>query len=252
MSSPRSILLLVSGIIAAGYAGQRLATSSLQVAVPASCPKAVITSRSPELPITHAPIELPPADAQPYDAYLPNPATVAFEQQCLQLAQTNPADAAQMAADASPPQDELLVRLIESWTQHDAASALTWIREREDQMQRISLLSRAGIALSEKDPLTAADFIAREINAGHECQQALTAIVGIWSRNNPRAVATWLSQFPEGPMLDVSVENLIDSWAFSDPQAARQWLAKLRFPTAREVGFAILAHHSPGQPTNTP
>ncbi len=166
----------------------------------------------------------------------------AFESECLRIAETDPSRAISLAQASRLPAADLIAQLAERWSQTDLSAALAWVRNLPDPTQRTALLNRIALITAESDPASAAALVTSEIQAGHDCHQALTSIVGTWARSDPRSVAQWVKRFPAGSLLDVSVENLIDAWSQSDPAAARAWLATLPAGTAHDQGQAAFAN----------
>jgi hypothetical protein len=166
----------------------------------------------------------------------------AVEAVCLTVCDADPAQALAMARSTGLSLADLITQLVERWTRRDPAAALAHVHELGEAAERTALINRLGLVVAETDPAAAAALVAHEIQAGSDCQQALTSIVGTWALREPCRVAEWVERFPVGSVLDASVENLIDAWRQSDPAAASAWLATLPTGSARLHGQAVLAN----------
>ena len=86
--------------------------------------------------------------------------------------------------------------------------------------------------------LTIGAYIAvNGLVAGEEQDRTAVSIVQRWVQNSPQAAASWVSQFPDIPLREAAVQNLLALWTAQDAEAAGNWLRELPAGPLRNLGI---------------
>ncbi|HKX28277.1 MAG TPA: hypothetical protein VJ302_11315 [Blastocatellia bacterium] len=162
-----------------------------------------------------------------------------------------PAIAVTLAADVppGPEQDKLLNYAVRQWATIDRESSVTWAKLMPDEAPREKLLGQIAIDWGVQNPAEAASFVVTAMASGRARDQAIVKVVRFWASSAPIQSATWVDQFPEGPLRNAAMENLIDVWAKDDPSGAGAWIIQLPADRSRDIALTVyvslLASSSP-------
>jgi len=70
-----------------------------------------------------------------------------------------------------------------------------------------------------------------------------------WAEQQPEAAATWVTDFPQGPLQDAALEELVKLWTDQNPQQAGTWLRALEPGSAHDVAVdAYVVQLAPQSP----
>jgi len=151
---------------------------------------------------------MPASDRQPIaPEIIP---TASDERAFYRMAETNPAAAVALAAQLDPSQrsNSLMENLIQRWATADLITAAAWVEQQTSGDEQGRLLQRIGFTLSQTDPAEAAEFVATQIPAGQNQDEAVMTIVNQWGNQDLAAAASWVKSFPEGPLQARAVDEL--------------------------------------------
>lgn len=146
--------------------------------------------------------------------------------------------------------------LVQSWAQSDLSAALAWAQSFSEPTERQRVLQVAVGTWANSAPLAAAQYALQQPpeNRG----KLVTHIMHNWGSRDPESAAAWLAQQPNGAWRDGAtavlarsiaredgaaalqwantitdaerrtseLTSLYRNWQRSDPEAARQWLAR--------------------------
>lgn len=160
-----------------------------------------------------------------------------------EAARTDPLVALELASKlpASPARDELLVHAVSQWATADFAAAAGWAGQIPEADLRQNLLSSIAVAASAENASAAAGFIASSLAPGETQTRAAVSITQRWTQSAPQDAAAWIAQFPDLPVRDAAVENLVGLWARQDSPATANWLSALPSGSLRTTAINIFA-----------
>ena len=69
----------------------------------------------------------------------------------------------------------------------------------------------------------------------------MVAIVQRWTEQSPGSAADWVAQFPDAPLRDAALEQLLSLWSTEDAAAARDWLARLPAGSLQNAGLLLFS-----------
>ncbi len=182
---------------------------------------------------------------------------------------SDPAQAIEWANGLPESQKTLAMSdLLGAWAQSHALAAAAYAAqvppgERQHQAVRSVVSSWAG-----QNPEQVAAWVA-QFPAGNLRDQGISEVVSAWNNVDPDAVKNWALNLPAGTMRDVALKNfaedivqstpeqaagivaligdsyeqtqamepLMRSWAQTDPQSARNWLAQLNVTEGLKTRF---------------
>ena len=110
----------------------------------------------------------------------------------------------------SPERDELLNYSVLQWAATDSASAIAWAEQVPEAAMRDKMMADIAIGLGVQDPFRAAKFIATSMTDSDARNNAVINIVRFWTASSPEQAAAWVEQFPQGPLRDAAMENVMD------------------------------------------
>jgi hypothetical protein len=156
-----------------------------------------------------------------------------------EAARTEPVMALELVSTSSPTRerDDVLVHSVSQWAGADSAAAAAWAATVPDPSLRQRLVAAAAVASAEQDGAAAAALAANSLVAGEEQDRTAVSIVQRWVQNSPQAAASWVSQFPDIPLREAAVQNLLALWTAQDAQAANNWLRELPAGPLRDLGI---------------
>ena len=113
---------------------------------------------------------------------------------CYGVAQSDPADAIQLAQTLHLDQQPgaTIENLVEQWGSSDMVSALTWTDQQPAGSQRDAYMTRLAFVLSQSDPSDAASLVTDEIPAGQAQDEAIMIIVHQWASQSMPEAIHWL------------------------------------------------------------
>lgn len=160
-----------------------------------------------------------------------------------EAARTDPLVALELASKlpASPARDELLIHAVSQWATADFAAAAGWAGQIPDADLRQNLLSSIAVAASAENASAAAGFIVSSLAPGETQTRAAVSITQRWTQSAPQDAAAWIAQFPDLPVRDAAVENLVGLWARQDSPATANWLSALPSGSLRTTAINVFA-----------
>ncbi|HXT12625.1 MAG TPA: hypothetical protein VN873_13760 [Candidatus Angelobacter sp.] len=130
------------------------------------------------------------------------------EMVCLQIAETNAAEAVALANDYEPGATNVLENLMMQWADQDLQAAYEWAAAKPPGKQRDALLSRIAFVESKTDPKDAATVVAQEIPPGPIQDEAAISVLYQWALKDPEAAMTWAQSFLPGTLHDRAVNEV--------------------------------------------
>ena len=128
---------------------------------------------------------------------------------CLAVAQTDPADAVQLAQALNLDQQPgaTMENLVQQWATSDTSSALQWVSQLSAGTERDSLMTRVAYAMSQTNPSDAANLVMSEIPPGPAQDPAILMVVQQWASRDPTAAIVWVNNNlgPSNPELQQKV-----------------------------------------------
>jgi hypothetical protein len=106
---------------------------------------------------------------------------------------------------------------------------------------RQRLVASVAIVLAEQDATAAVALAVNGLVVGEEQDRAAISIVQRWAQHSPQAAASWVSQFPDVPLRETAVQNLLALWTTQDAEAAGNWLSELPAGPLRDFGTVAYA-----------
>lgn len=154
-------------------------------------------------------------------------------------ARTEPVVALELASGLSPTRerDDLLVHAVSQWAATDSTRATAWAMNVADPLLRQRLVASVAIAVADQDATAAATLAVSGLAQGEEQNRATVSIVQRWAQRSPQAAAFWISQFPNIPLREVALQNLLAIWTSQDATAVSQWMSELPDSPLHLVGF---------------
>jgi hypothetical protein len=104
--------------------------------------------------------------------------------------------------------DEILPRAASQWAMQEPAAAADWARQISGEALRATVLASIATTWSEQDPAAAANLAVKELPPGRLQANTIVSIVQRWAQHSPVDAATWVNQFPKGPLRDTAFASL--------------------------------------------
>ena len=101
------------------------------------------------------------------------------------------------------------------WGRRDPAEAKRWMETIQDADTRERLAAWGAKGWAEKDARGAAEWLVSSVKSPELLGEVVPAVVRCWAERDPAAAAEWVSRFPEGPVREQAMENLL-GWAAPD------------------------------------
>lgn len=118
-----------------------------------------------------------------------------------QVAQTDPAGAIELAqAFHLGTGDGSLEHLAQLWAEEKPREAVAWIISQPAGLPRDRLLARIAHVRAQQDAVEASRLVLNHMTPGDARDAALLAVVRLWAVRDPAGAATWVGQFPPGPL----------------------------------------------------
>ena len=153
----------------------------------------------------------------------------AVRQVAYEVARTKPVAALELAVElpSSPKGDELIRYAALQWAARDPQAAAEWASRIDNASLREGVLANVATAWAEQDPAAAADLALEEMSPGRRQDNAIVAIVQRSVQQDPPLTAEWVCAFPETPMKEAAMDNLVSIWSNQDALSLDAWLAGL-------------------------
>ena len=131
-----------------------------------------------------------------------NEREVALTDVCLQVAQTNPAEAVKLREQYVPSDvpSPALANLAQQWAEKDFSAALAWTLARPPGEQRDQLIAHVAFVQAQTAPLEAANLVVDQMSPGEAQTEAAMSVLHQWGLQDLAAATAWVEQFPEGPV----------------------------------------------------
>lgn len=160
-----------------------------------------------------------------------------------EAARTEPVAALELASrlPATRERDDLLAHAVSQWAGVDPALASTWAMAEEDPALRQRLVASVAIAVAASDSPAAVVLAVTGLDGGEEQDRAVVSIVQRWVQQAPPGAASWVARFPDLPLREAVVENLLVHWDVRDSAAAAAWVDGLPPGRLRDAAFTVHA-----------
>ncbi len=138
---------------------------------------------------------------------LAGPAIVAAS---LEAAREHPADALTALAELPPSaeRDEAIVHATAQWGALDPRAASAWASGLPANELRERACTAAAVAMADRDPHAAADFVATQMTEGLSLRTAAVAVAQRWAQQDAPAARAWAGQFPTGPLREDALREI--------------------------------------------
>jgi hypothetical protein len=166
---------------------------------------------------------LDPDAAEDWAANLPNPPGKPRERDnvvsyvAFAVAKTDSARAVQVLEDTNinPERREILVQnLATQWADKssDIQPLTNWLQQMPDGAEREQLLTRVALAQAQTNPVAAANLVSSSLKPGPGQQNAAMEVLRLWAWSDPDAAAEWVNQFPrDGAMFKEAIATLSET-----------------------------------------
>jgi hypothetical protein len=94
------------------------------------------------------------------------------------------------------------------WGARDGVAASAWAGQLAPGDLREHACSALAVAMAERDPRAAADFVATQISDGVLLKTAAVAVAQRWAQQQPAAAKAWAEQFAPGPIRDDALREI--------------------------------------------
>jgi len=121
-----------------------------------------------------------------------------------EAARENPVASLNALAELIPSaeRDAAIIHAAAQWGLLEPAAAAAWASGLPANELRERACTAVALALAERDPRGAADFVATQMAEGVPLRTATVGVVQRWAQRDPAAATHWVSQFPAGPLRD--------------------------------------------------
>lgn len=143
------------------------------------------------------------SDAVTWITSLPNAddRKIAFEDACIQVAESDPAEAIQTwQALEYTADDHVLENLAQKWATKDVDAARAWVESKPSSKFRDQAVARIGYVLAQQKPVDALVFVTRELPKGPAQTEAVMSVLQQWGQRDLLAAKGWAQQLPEGDL----------------------------------------------------
>lgn len=127
---------------------------------------------------------------------------------CFQIAETDPKRAVVLAGEFKLPRDSVLQPLAQQWAAKDLPTACSWVAEQADDDQRNALATGVTFIWSQTEPSSAAQYVFNQMTPGSAQEAAVLMVLHQWATKDPASAASWVEQFPPGPLRDSASDEL--------------------------------------------
>ena len=129
---------------------------------------------------------------------------------CSGMAQTDPADAVELAQELQLDKQPGAVMgdLVQQWAGNDLESSLAWVESQPAGGQRDELTTRVAYVMSGNDPSNAARLVMSEMSPGPARDEAIMTVLHQWANQNFVAAANWAQGAVGGPLQGRALNEL--------------------------------------------
>lgn len=129
----------------------------------------------------------------------------------LQIAQSDPARAVDVAQQYHLNEGlyDVMPSLAVQWATQDLPAALAWAGNLPAGEQRDQIMSRIAFVESQNAPVDAGNRVLTEIPPGPTQEEAVMTVIHQWSLKDMNGAAGWVQKFPEGPLKDRALTELV-------------------------------------------
>jgi hypothetical protein len=127
-----------------------------------------------------------------------------------EAARTKPAEAlaALVELDSSADRDAAITHAASQWAVLDPKGAAAWAADGAPGELREQTCSAVAIAIAERDPRTAAGFVASQMADGVSLRTAAVAVAQRWAQQDGDAAKAWAEQFPEAALRENALKEI--------------------------------------------
>jgi hypothetical protein len=130
------------------------------------------------------------------------------EMVCVQVAQTNPAEAVALAERCAGGCSNLLENLVHQWADQNTPAARDYALSKPPGEERDHLLSRVAFVLSKESPTDAARLVAEQISPGEIQNEAAISVLHQWLLRDTNAAAMWAQLFAASPTRERALKEV--------------------------------------------
>jgi hypothetical protein len=134
-----------------------------------------------------------------------------------EIVATDPRQALVLAEGMKP--GELRSALVQNsvfeWGRRNPEEAKRWVEAVDDPALRERLAAWGAKGWAEKDARGAAEWLVSSVKSPELLGEIVPAVVRCWAERDPAAAAEWVGRFPDGPVREQALENLM-GWATPD------------------------------------
>ena len=102
----------------------------------------------------------------------------------------------------------LIGNLAQQWASADLSAARDWTKLQPRGEVRSELVSQIGFVMSQDDPLAAAGYVLKELEAGEAQTEAVISVLHQWALQDPAAASSWAGTFPAGALRERAIQEL--------------------------------------------
>lgn len=200
-----------------------------------------------QISLAWANADLPSATAWLGDLPAGDSKRIATMATAYEAARTDPIVALELGSTLAPSRerDELLAFAVSQWATDNLAAAMDWAGKISDRGLREETFAAIAVASATANASTAATLIVNALAPGEAQTRAVVAITQRWTQVAPADAAEWISMFPELPLRDAAVDNLVGLWSLNDSPAAANWVNGLPGGSLRDSALHAFAAHQP-------
>jgi hypothetical protein len=153
------------------------------------------------------------------------------------LSEADSIAAAELVLDSLPPgkaQDDVLVGVVQRWTQRDPVAAAEWVSRFPESAVRNSAMENV-IKLWCAQDLSAPGQWLGTLKLSPSRDEGLRAYADALAPHLPREAAAWASAIANPELRAAQLERVVANWLQTDRTAAMQWMETAQLPgTLRE------------------
>jgi hypothetical protein len=126
---------------------------------------------------------------------------------CVVIAQSNPEEALRTAARNGLTDGPVIESVAQQWAAKDFSAAMEWAKALPVG-DREKVFARLAYVQSERDPSSAARFVAEEMSAGPIQTEAAISVLHQWALRDLPGARRWIALFAEGELRDRAESEL--------------------------------------------
>jgi hypothetical protein len=131
---------------------------------------------------------------------------------CAQVAETDPARAAELAERYAGGNSNLLENLVFQWSDRNEPEARAYALKKPAGEERDRLLARVALSRAKTEPAEAAKFVVAEMSPGETQNEAVMSVLHQWALREPYQALAWVQLFPESDLRSralTEIENIL-------------------------------------------